>query len=148
MIKDLDFWSDVRKAIKDWGEFDFENDNIFFKFGKTIKTAYKVKLMKIFFNSHGELIVRFKCEDGTLGFFRPYIASDEMKSYLWDATRKKILQKVYPPLERAFKEDKEIVDAYNNLANVISRYVARRNSVPFGVVKDNFEKKPLISLEY
>ena len=36
MIKDLDFWSDVRKAIKDWGEFDFEDDNIFFKFGKNI----------------------------------------------------------------------------------------------------------------
>lgn len=147
MIKDLDFWSDVRKAIKDWGEFDFEDDNIFFKFGKTIKTAYKVKLMKIFFNTYGELIVRFKCEDGTLGFFRPYVGG-EMKSYLLDATRKKILKIIYPPLERAFKEDKEIVDAYNNLANVISRYVARRNSVPFGVVKDNFEKKPLISLEY
>lgn len=147
MIKDLDFWSDVRKAIKDWGGFDFEDDNIFFKFGKNIKTAYKVKLIKIFFNTYGELIVRFKLEDGTLGFFRPYV-DGEMKSYLCDATRKKILQKVYPPLERAFKEDKEIVDAYNNLANVISRYVARRNSVPFGVVRDNFEKKPLISLEY
>lgn len=148
MIKDLNFWSDVRKAIKDWGGFDFEDDNIFFKFGKTQKTAYKVKLMKIYFSTYGELFVRFKFEDGTLGFFRPYAMTDEMKSYFMDAAKKKILKKVYPPLERAFKEDKEIVDAYNNLANVISRYVARRNSVPFGVVKDNFEKKPLISLEY
>lgn len=147
MIKNLDFWSDVRKAIKDWGADIFENDNIFFKYGKTQKTARRAKLIKIHFNERGELIVRFKYEDGTLGFFRPYVGG-EMKSYFMDAAKKKILKKIYPPLERAFKEDKEIVDAYNNLANVISRYVARRNSVPFDVVKDNFEKKPLISLEY
>ena len=148
MIKNLNFWSDVRKAIKDWGADIFENDNIFFKYGKTQKTAYKVKLMKIYINLYGELIVRFKYEDGTLGFFRPYVASEEIKGYFTNAAKKKILEKLYPPLERAFKEDKEIVDAYDNLVNAISRYVARRNSVPFGVVKDNFEKKPLISLEY